>query len=79
MPNQTTENAQSTTPVVRSIPRHFYVQIRCLHCGQIESVNARSMVDITARRFLARMNRHTAETGHKVEVTTTESFWIAAL
>ena len=64
---------------VRSIPRSAYVHIRCLHCGEIRQRSSMTLLDESAREFLATVFDHTAETGHKVEVTSTESFTVDQL
>ena len=62
------------------MPRFFHMLARCLQCAGenqfIRSVNARTSMDKEAQDFRAHALDHTIETGHKVEITVTESFWV---
>lgn len=74
-----TESEQKERFATRSIPRNAYVHVRCLDCGVIERHNSSSLIDAEAREFLATIFDHTAKTGHRVEVVSTECFYIRIL
>lgn len=74
------ENEPQIAYKARSMPRFFRMLARCLHCAGerafVRSVNARTAMDKEAQEFRAHALDHTIETGHKVEITVTESFWV---
>jgi len=75
MPEQEHDSAAPTRFLTRSIPRHVFMQVRCLHCGKIFAQESAAFTTTDAVDFRKTLFEHTAETGHKTEVTITESFW----
>lgn len=75
-----TENESQIAYKARSMPRFFHMLARCLHCAGtkqfVREVTTRTAMDEEAQSFRAHALDHTVETGHKVEITVTESFWV---